>query len=281
MPTWDESAVAEAAARVRLTVDARRRLGQGARLGRGPGASLEFHDHRAYEPGDDLRHLDWAVYARTDQLVLRRHRQEVSPRLELFVDCSLSMTVSPAKLALASAVAALVATLSEADGVRPRLWLCGSAAAQHDGGWRAVLRASTPAGAAGLEAECPALLAGSDRVLISDGLCPTGGTSVVRRLGAGAGRICLLQILTPDEIAPEPRGAARLEDLEGGQADLMVDAATVTAYRERFARHQDGWRSALAGRGAGLVTLRSDEGLARAVRRLVDAGIVEPRGGRS
>ncbi len=281
MPTWDEAAVADAAARLRLAVDARRRLGQGARLGRGPGASLEFHDHRSYEPGDDLRHLDWAVYARTDQLVLRRHRQEVSPRLELFVDCSLSMAVTPAKLALATAVAALVAMLSEADGVRPRLWRCGAAAVRHDAGWREVLRAAKPEGAAGLDAACAALLPGSERVLISDGLCPAGGASVVRRLGAGAGRICLLQVMTPEELAPAALGAARLEDIEGGHAELVLDRAAVTAYQERLARHQDGWRSALAGRGAGVVTLRSDEGLARAVRRLVEAGVVEPRGGRT
>jgi uncharacterized protein (DUF58 family) len=278
MPAWDESGVAQAASRLRLGIDARRRTGQGARFGRGPGASLEFHDHRAYEPGDDLRHLDWSVYARTDQLVLRRQRQEVSPRLEVMVDGSASMAVEPAKLALTSALAALVCQLAESDGIRPRLWWSGSHLIRHEGDWRVGLRHAEPGGAAGLEARFGPLLPGADRVLISDGLCPGGGATVVRRLADGAGRCCLLQILTAEELAPTATGAARLEDVEGGAADHVLDGATLTAYRVRFQRQQDAWRAALAGRGAGVVSLRSDEHFALIVRRLLAAGVVEVRG---
>src|SRR4051812_27231351 len=125
MPAWDEAQVADAARRVRLSVDPRRRRhGQGVRLGAGPGASLEFHDHRPYVAGDDPRHLDWGVYARSEQLVLRRHRQEVSPRVEVILDLSASMAATPAKCSLATAIAALVMTLAEADGARPTLWAC-------------------------------------------------------------------------------------------------------------------------------------------------------------
>jgi uncharacterized protein (DUF58 family) len=151
MPAWDESAVAVHAARLRLAVDARRRRGVGARLGQGPGASLEFHDHRAYTPGDDLRHLDWAVAARTDQLVLRRQRQEVSPRLELLVDGSASMALTPAKAALAAGIAALLAHLAEADGARPRLWWCGAQAQASESAWRTLLRQGICAGTSGCE----------------------------------------------------------------------------------------------------------------------------------
>ena len=280
MPTWDEAAVAAAATRLRLSVDARRRSGLGARLGRGAGASLEFHDHRAYEPGDDLRHLDWGVYARTDQLVLRRHRQEVSPRLEIMVDLSASMLATPAKLALTTALTALIATLGEADGVRPRVWIFAQQVRRFDSDWRVAMRTAVAGGAVGLEHVIGELLPGAQRVLVSDGLCVGGGAGVVRRLGAGAGQVCLLQILTPEELSPAAIGAARLEDREGGHADLVLDAATVTAYRARLQRHQDEWRAALAGRGAGVVGLRSDEPFAEAVRRLLTAGVVESRAGR-
>lgn len=280
MPTWDEAAVAAAATRLRLSVDARRRSGLGARLGRGAGASLEFHDHRAYEPGDDLRHLDWGVYARTDQLVLRRHRQEVSPRLEIMVDLSASMLATPAKLALTTALTALIATLGEADGVRPRVWIFAQQVRRFDSDWRVAMRTAVAGGAVGLEHVIGELLPGAQRVLVSDGLCVGGGAGVVRRLGAGAGQVCLLQILTPEELSPAAIGAARLEDREGGHADLVLDAATVTAYRARLQRHQDEWRAALAGRGAGMVGLRSDEPFAEAVRRLLTAGVVESRAGR-
>ena len=275
MPAWDASLVAAAAARLRLAVDARRRQGSGARLGRGPGASLEFHDHRAYEAGDDLRHLDWAVYARTDQLVLRRHRQEVSPRLEVIVDGTASMAVVPGKLALACQLAALLATLAEADGVRPRVWWSGARVQHVDAGWRQFLSSSESAGSGGLEAVIGPLLPGSERILISDGLCPGGGAAVVRRLASGSGRCCLLQILSAEELAPTCRGMLRLEDVEGGSADHQVDAASVTAYRARLARHQEEWRAALAGRGAGVVGLRAEESLPAAVQRLLAAGVVE------
>ncbi|MCP5089094.1 MAG: DUF58 domain-containing protein, partial [Rhodobacteraceae bacterium] len=41
---------------------------------------MEFHDRRRYEAGDDVRHIDWRVLARTDELLVRVHREEVVPR---------------------------------------------------------------------------------------------------------------------------------------------------------------------------------------------------------
>lgn len=282
MPDWDATAVAATARRLRLDLDARRRrLGLGTRLGAGAGSSLEFHDHRPYAPGDDPRHLDWGVYARSDQLVIRRHRQEVSPRLELLLDLSASMAAHPAKLALATALAALLATLARADGARPSLWLAGGSWRKADGDWQAALRAAGAAGAAGLEAlPGPSLAAGADRVLISDGLCPGGAGPLLRRLGAAAGRICLVQVLARSELDPPEMGAVRLEDVEGGAEDLILDRDTCDAYRSRLARHQAGWSEALAGRGAGLVTVCADDGLPEAVRHLLSSGVVAVAGGR-
>ncbi len=281
MPTWDDAAVHAAARRVRLGVDARRRrLGAGARLGAGPGASLEFHDHRAYLAGDDLRHLDWSVYARTEQLVLRRHRQEVSPRVEVLLDLSASMGATPAKVLLATSIAALLASLAEADGARPVVWCATDAIRRLPTEWRGPLKNARCAGAIGLEARpVPAFGAGSERFLISDGLCPGGGAAVVQALGSGAGRIALIQVLTREECSPPAVGAARLVDLEGSSGDVVLDEATCAAYRERLARHQSGWQSALSGRGAGLVTCTVEDGLERALKAMLTAGILEPRSG--
>jgi uncharacterized protein (DUF58 family) len=283
VPTWDEAAVAAAAKRLRLGLDPRRRRqGAGTRLGSGPGASLEFHDHRSYMPGDDLRHLDWGVFARSDQLVLRRHRVEVSPVLEVLLDASLSMDAQPGKAAHAAALAALLGTLAEMDGSRPRLWSLGDGARRLGGGgggqaWRSELRALACHGAAGPAARPPPLQAGSDRVLISDGLAPEGGAALVRQLGNGSGRICLLLVMTRAERAPSPLGAVRLEDVEGGVLDLVHDEATCTAYRERLARHQAGWQAALSGRGAGVVDCTVENGLDGAIAALVKAGVAEAR----
>lgn len=269
MPAWDEAAVIGSARRLRLAADPRRRrMGEGARLGAGAGASLEFHDHRAYAPGDDLRHLDWSAYARSGQLVIRRHRKEVSPRIEILLDASASMAVDAAKMALASTLAALCATLAERDGGRPRLWGLSDAARTLGTDWRGGLRRLGCAGAAG--PACPTALApGAERILISDGLCQDGPAAIVRRLGAEAGSLCLVQVLTRRELAPAPLGAVRLVDVEGGEADLIADEGAVATYRERLNRLQAGWTTALSGRGAGLCTVTVEDGFDNAVRRMV------------
>ena len=278
MPEFDANAVAAAARRVRLAVDPRRRRhGAGNRLGSGPGASLEFHDHRPYVAGDDLRHLDWGVYGRSEQLVLRRHRVEVTPRVEILLDASMSMAIRPEKLGLATAIAALIATLAEADGARAHLWSFAGSPRRLAGQWREELRALKPAGAAGLEQPVAQLAAGAERVLISDGLCPAGGAHVARTLSHGAGRLCLVQVLCRDEADPQPLGAVRLEDVEGGAADLVLDAAACALYRERFARHQGEWQRALAGRGTGVVAVVAEDGFEAALAALARGGVVSAR----
>ena len=69
----------------------------GDHLGVGHGNSLDFVEHRDYAPGDDLRQLDWRALARTDRLVVRVHRAELSPSVELLVDTSGSMLATEGK----------------------------------------------------------------------------------------------------------------------------------------------------------------------------------------
>ena len=55
------------------------------------GTSIEFAQHRPYTPGDDLRHLDWKVFGRTDKLYIKEHHQETTLDLMILVDASGSM----------------------------------------------------------------------------------------------------------------------------------------------------------------------------------------------
>jgi uncharacterized protein (DUF58 family) len=55
------------------------------------GTSLEFSDYRRYAPGDDLRYLDWGIYARTDRLYVKIFREEVDLFAYVFIDASASM----------------------------------------------------------------------------------------------------------------------------------------------------------------------------------------------
>ncbi|HMJ66422.1 MAG TPA: DUF58 domain-containing protein [Candidatus Binatia bacterium] len=55
------------------------------------GFSVEFSDYRTYQPGDDLRHLDWRLFARSDRLCIKRYMQETNVRFYVLVDTSASM----------------------------------------------------------------------------------------------------------------------------------------------------------------------------------------------
>ncbi len=100
----------------------------GERLGSGTGSSLEFQDYRPYAPGDDLRHVDWAAYARSELLTVRLYREEVAPRVDLVIDVSRSMAVTEQKLRafgelsalLACACASTVADCARHHGARRR-----------------------------------------------------------------------------------------------------------------------------------------------------------------
>ena len=55
------------------------------------GFSVEFSDYRTYQPGDDLRHLDWRLFARSDRLCIKRYMQETNARFYVICDTSASM----------------------------------------------------------------------------------------------------------------------------------------------------------------------------------------------
>jgi uncharacterized protein (DUF58 family) len=62
------------------------------------GFSQEFAEYRAYTPGDDLRHVDWNVFARTERAYLKRYRGETNSQLTLMLDTSASMGYSSHKI---------------------------------------------------------------------------------------------------------------------------------------------------------------------------------------
>ena len=89
-PAFLQGLALGSAFRLSLPREAMRGLG-GARAGAAAGSSLDFLDFREYHPGDDLRRLDWSVYARTDREVVKLYREEVFPRLDIVLDASRSM----------------------------------------------------------------------------------------------------------------------------------------------------------------------------------------------
>ena len=94
-----------------LSIVARRVFGGGLRAerrSRKVGAGIEFADHRDYAPGDDLRYVDWAIYARLERLLLRLFQEEEDLHVYLLIDRSASMAAS-GKLDQATRIAAALA----------------------------------------------------------------------------------------------------------------------------------------------------------------------------
>src|SRR5579864_5951084 len=80
------------------------------------GGGIEFADHREYTPGDDFRYLDWNVYARHDELLLKRFQEEEDLHVYIFLDASRSMAFgTPPKFDFARQVGAALAYIALAD----------------------------------------------------------------------------------------------------------------------------------------------------------------------
>src|SRR5215831_4441905 len=80
------------------------------------GSGIEFADHREYTAGDDFRYLDWNVYARHDELLLKRFQEEEDLHVYLLLDCSKSMGCgSPPKFDYVRQVGAALAYIALAD----------------------------------------------------------------------------------------------------------------------------------------------------------------------
>src|SRR6185437_14179390 len=87
------------------------------------GFSVEFAEHREYVPGDDIRHIDWKVWSKTDKLYLKQYDEETNLLLYLLLDTSESMSYASgqnvSKLQYAQFLAAALAymTLQQQDSV--------------------------------------------------------------------------------------------------------------------------------------------------------------------
>lgn len=257
----------------------------GELLGRGAGSSLEFQEYRNYLPGDDIRHLDWAAYARSDTLMVRLYREEISPRTEILLDCSRSMTSGgTAKPLVARQLAAAFALLSGRVGGRPALWLLDdSRPTQSLSPDHLDQLADIPFTAASTVAHLLAenavsLRRQAVRIVISDFLFPHDPDALIRRLAADASTLWIVQVMNAWEASPTPLGGRKLLDLESAaEADLIIDRKAIASYQERLKRLQDELARACRRMHATWVSLIADRGLPALCREeLSAAGILLP-----
>jgi uncharacterized protein (DUF58 family) len=251
----------------------------GQRLGKGTGASLEFQDRRTYAAGDDVRHLDWRAFARTDQLLVRQYREEILPRVEILLDVSRSMAVEDAKAAAAIDVTALIATAARNESFQVVIALVGERPelvdAQRFEQHGAEFNGRAPWN------DCVArtlalLRPGSMRVLVGDFLCPCSAADVIRPVAAQGGSLALVQILGALDRDPPVGTALRLTDAEDDTTrDLVLDRKTVQRYRDRLARLENELESECRRAGARFASIDARADVATICRdRIAPAGIL-------
>ena len=242
------------------------------------GQSVEFADYRDYTLGDDLRQLDWNVYARLEKLFVKLFVEEEDVTITLLIDASASMaTGQPGQ-----------AAVREAGGGGARLHRArqrGPGRGQRAGrpdrpapGGDARLRPRLPAAGrpvgdrAGRRPDRPrrrgpprrraAPRPRRRRSCISDLLDPAADR-VIRELAATGSELIVLHVLSPDELDPPLEGDLRLVDVETGDGiDVTVDLATIDAYKARLAAWKAGFADLAAKRRASYVDLSSDTNLA-------------------
>jgi uncharacterized protein (DUF58 family) len=218
------------------------------------GSSLDFADYRDYHPGDDFRRIDYALYARTDQLFIRLFEAEDDLVMRLVVDRSTSMGFH-GKMAMAARLAGALGfvALTRRDAVNlqtfPATGLPRRFTGRHGtGALFNSLSALAPDGGTDLDAAAADVIARSGppgvTVVVSDLLSPTWETAL-DRLPARGGEIAIIHVLASEEIDPTMIGDLEIEDAETGeQVAVSLAADTIRKYREETAA----WLERVAGR---------------------------------
>jgi uncharacterized protein (DUF58 family) len=225
------------------------------------GFSQEFAEYRAYTPGDDLRHVDWNLFARTERCYLKRYRGETNSQLTILLDASNSMQYTsgpPMKMDYARFIAAALFYLA----IRNQRDAAGLIV--FDDEVRDYIRPSTRPGQlarlfAGLEQAIPrartnfaepfrhfqnSLHRRGIAIVISDFYeTPETIVNAVAPLRFHGNEVILFHILDPQEINPVMKGPAILVDLETDQRLEVIPDYAKTTYRAKINAHLEQLRS--------------------------------------
>jgi len=257
------------------------------------GFSQEFAEYRAYTPGDDLRHVDWNVYARTGRLYLKRYRGETNSVLTILLDASNSMQFGSHgvnKMDYARYLAASLFYLA-IHGQRDAAGLI-----TFDDEIRNYIRPSTRQGQmrrllAGLEqAEARArtdfakpmryfqeFVKRRGMVLIVSDFWepPESIVRTIEPLRFRGNEVVLFHVLDPEDVRPELNGPSMLIDMETEKQLEVTPDYTKREYREKIAAHLADLRDRSQAAGLGYYLLMTDRPLDDALREYLTL-----RGGR-
>ena len=216
------------------------------------GASLEFADYRAYAPGDEIRYIDWNVYARHGHLFIKEFAAEENVHVNVLLDVSKSMAFGGKFRAAQELAAALgyvgltnydsVSLYAFGQDARPvKTFLRGKGALFE---LLSAIETLRPDGTTDMrqafKAALPRLRGRSLVLLISDFYDLEGWADALRVLLAQRFGVHVVHLVGRGEAAPDLRGRCGLMDLETGRLrDVFLRPETVEAYRRRFSHFCD------------------------------------------
>jgi uncharacterized protein (DUF58 family) len=216
------------------------------------GFSVEFAEHRQYGPGDEIRHIDWRAFGKSDRYYVKEYEEETNLKAYLVVDSSGSMgyagrTVSKFEHARRLAAALAYLALSQRDAVglvtfdsAVRAMIPPRSAPGHFSVVCQVLEETQPGGETPLSGILHALAERIRRrglvIIVSDGFDQVDAlTSALEHLRHRHHEVLFFHALAPEEEEFPFRRSARFRDLERPGHSLRVDPLALRAgYLERF-----------------------------------------------
>jgi uncharacterized protein (DUF58 family) len=228
---------------------------KGERRSKRKGQSVEFADYRNYVKGDDLRFLDWNLYARLDRLFIRLFMEEEDLHFYVLLDNSLSMDFgTPKKLLYASQVAAALSFIGLVNMDRVVIHVFNDDLTQslpavrgRRSLWRVLdfLQKLQPAGPSNLRDAMKSFAMKSSGkgivVLLSDMMDKAGYEEALRYLVARQYDIYVIQVLSQEELEPELLGDLKLVDIEDDdEAEISVSGPLLKRYKQTLANYLAG-----------------------------------------
>lgn len=265
----------------------------GRRPTKARGYSIEFHDFRRYQPGDDPRAIDWTIDARLRQLVVRLYRAEGHVPLHLLVDASASMRIgTPAKLATASRMAAALAYVAVLRRDPVALATFDNAVRSHVrvAAGRPqlfkvleMLQACEAHGRSSIDrplSDYGSLVRGPGlAVVVSDFFDRDFRFDGIKFLLYRGLNVALVHLLADEELDPQVHDDVELVDIENAaEAPIGVAPAAAVAYRSSLAAFIERLRGLCTSHGVSYLQVRASTPFGDIVAACTRAGLIELHG---
>lgn len=245
---------------------------KGERRSKRKGQSVEFADFRTYVPGDDLRLIDWNLYARLDQLFLKLFLEEEDLHFHALIDSSASMNFGdPTKFHMAKQLAGGLGYIGLCRSDRVHVSALGPEGARapilrgRSGLPRLLeyLHTLTPDHNVSLSEgvrDFSIRTSGNGVVvLISDLMDKEGYEAALRMLVGRRMDVFVLHLLSPEEIDPPIRGDRRLIDIEDDDAaEITINQYVLDRYKQTVTKFINGAKAFCSRRGIIYIPIRTD-----------------------